>query len=154
MVGRCASQTKDNLVCSSNDVIDNWINIDLLRQGKHWWTSKHKLAGRGKGNCLKTNFGWCEGWSDHVGEMKVGNSRPGGCQQHSVDKRASEPPCYFKRYFRPTSTSKWGRPELLYFSLFLDISTSRLTARITLALGIFPFPADTGHRSKPQWNYS
>ena len=35
-VGRCASQTKDNLVCPSNDVIDNWINIDLLRQGKHW----------------------------------------------------------------------------------------------------------------------
>ena len=119
---RPTSQTKDNLVWPPKDVIDNWINIDLLRQGKHWWTSKH--GGRmwgGDGGYGGGEFG--QFWNQPASEALPGwTSTPVNLQ------------CYFNVNLHPHSKcnfrpkSRWvGVWNVPIFLLFLDISTSCVT---------------------------
>lgn len=115
---RPTSQTKDNLVWPPKDVIDNWINIDLLRQGKHWWTSKH--GGRmwgGDGGYGGGEFG--QFWNQPASEALPGwTSTPVNLQ------------CYFNVNLHPHSKcnfrpkSRWVGvkcPHFPFISGYLNI---------------------------------
>jgi hypothetical protein len=147
---RSTSQTKDNLVWPSKDVIDNWINIDLLRQGKHWWTSKQEVGGE------------CEGVMEVIRRCREiwPILEPTGVTSTPWTATPVNLQCYFNfnifilTHFRPKSTSKWGGlgwnvPIFLYFWISQHLAWHR--PKIIRALKLFLFPEKSA-RKGPNFN--